>query len=217
MQTELFLVRHGQPKITEAMLGRTDVSLSNFGWQQLGNSVRRLTDIDLIVSSPLLRCSEFAQHFAQKTNKELLINSGFQECNFGDWDGKKYQELHEKYPEHMENFFSKPNQYRPPNGEALSEFNHRVVMSFDQLIEQHAGKRIILLSHAGVIRTIVAWCLDMDFTQGNQFKSFSIDYASISHLSVFHAQDNFSQIQYLNWLPSLRFANEQGFDHEKPK
>ena len=186
MKTDLFLIRHGQPELKDALLGSTDSPLSNLGWLQLEKTAQQLEQLDYLLSSPLKRCAEFAQQFATNNNYSLIINDNWRECHFGDWDGLKYKDLYKKHPKASQGFFDNPNQNMPKNAESLPDFSLRIESSLMQLLEQQKGRKIALFTHAGVIRTIIAWCLDMDYSQGLQFKRFAIDYASITQLSIYH-------------------------------
>jgi len=203
MQTELFLVRHGEPVLQNALLGSTDSPLSDAGWRQLETSCEHLPKLDFIVSSPLSRCANFAQQYAADKNLQLHINPDWRECHFGDWDGCKYQQLHDEFPREVENFFSRPDRHSPPKGEDLSGFCDRVESALMQLIKTNPGKKIGVFSHAGVIRTLVAWCLKMDYASGLQFRRFAIDYASVTHLSIYTSDKHYPQLVSLNHHPVL--------------
>lgn len=199
MITELFLIRHGEPQLKQTLLGHTDSLLSDLGWQQLVNNAAKLEDIDLLISSPLKRCAIFAAHFAKQHNLPLQFESQFTESNFGDWDGLPYQVLYERFPQKMHEFFIDPANNTPPNGESLQEFVQRVETALLQLLQAHQGKRIALFVHSGVIRTLIAWCLQMEQLKARQFQHLSIDYGSLTHISVYAYQGTH--------FPKLRCTN----------
>ncbi|CAM3138456.1 histidine phosphatase family protein [Moritella viscosa] len=199
MQTELYLVRHGEPQIRNALLGRTNPELSELGWQQMLDNCAGLTDIDVMISSPLLRCALFAKHIAAQQELPLHISADFVEFDFGDWDGRSYQALHNDFPQGMHNFFIDPANNTPPNGESLADFSQRVEVALLNVLQEYQGKRIALFVHSGVIRTLIAWCLKIDYLHGVQFQRIKIEYASISHISVFaHEGEHFPQLGYTN-------------------
>ncbi|SGY93499.1 Putative uncharacterized protein [Moritella viscosa] len=199
MQTELYLVRHGEPQIRNALLGRTNPELSELGWQQMLDNCAGLTDIDVMISSPLLRCALFAKHIAAQQELPLHISADFVEFDFGDWDGRSYQALHNDFPQDMHNFFIDPANNTPPNGESLADFSQRVEVALLNVLQEYQGKRIALFVHSGVIRTLIAWCLKIDYLHGVQFQRIKIEYASISHISVFaHEGEHFPQLGYTN-------------------
>lgn len=199
MSTELFLIRHGEPQLTQALLGLTDSPLSELGWQQLATNSTTLTDIDLVIASPLKRCAVFAEHFARQNKLNLQVEPAFQESNFGDWDGQLYQDLHVKFPQQMHEFFIDPANNTPPNGESLAQFSRRVEAALLRVLQAHEGKRIALFIHSGVIRTIIAWCLQMDYLKAVQFQRIALDYGSISQISVYgYEGEHFPQLRSTN-------------------
>ena len=205
--TDIFLVRHGQPVLQNALLGSTDSPLSDLGWLQLESAAETLGYINTIISSPLSRCAAFAQQYAAENELQLVIDSQWKECFFGDWDGRTYQSLYKELPKEIEGFFSQPNKNTPPNGEKLSEFNLRIESAIHSLLKNFCGQKIALFTHAGVIRTLVAWCLQMDYSKGLQFRRFAVDYASVTHLSIFHGNSEkgeqiFPQLMRLNAVNS---------------
>ncbi len=198
MNTELILVRHGQPVLQNAMLGHTDSPLSDFGWQQLEKTFNCIEKPELLITSPLARCVAFAQQYSAEQSVSLVVDKIWQEYFFGDWDGQTYQSLHEQFPEQVSQFFSQPSVYPPPNGELLTDFSLRIEQALNLLLKVHQGKKIVLLTHAGVIRTLVAWCLKMNYTDATHFKRFSVDYASVTTISIYHDEKNYPQLTSLN-------------------
>ena len=202
MNTDIYLIRHGRPQLQKALLGSTDSPLTQSGWRELENTFDKLDSFDYLISSPLIRCADFAKQYAQKNkiHTQFHIIDDWQECHFGDWDGKTYEYLHSQQPQAMKMFFDDPSSNTPPNGESLSDFSARIELALHQLLEQYQGKKIAVLAHAGVIRTLVAWCLNIDYQSAIQFKHFAIDYASVTHLSVYQENGTppFPQLKFLN-------------------
>ncbi|TQV74994.1 histidine phosphatase family protein [Aliikangiella marina] len=206
-QTEIFLVRHGEPTLQSALLGSTDSPLSENGWQQLNDTLAGLSKIDHIVSSPLSRCAHFAQDYAEQAQLPLQINQDWRECHFGDWDGERYKALHQKYPLEVSAFFSDPANNTPPNGEKLTDFSLRTKRALLKLHQDFQGSSVLVLTHAGVIRNIVAWCLQIDYLSGFQFRRFAIDYASVTHLSIYQEDKLYPQLMTVNWKRSNPQSN----------
>lgn len=199
MQTEIFLVRHGEPQLQNALLGVTDSSLSERGWTQLEQATSNYKKVDQVITSPLTRCVDFAKSFSHAHEIPLQVQSQWRECDFGDWDGELYQELYDKEPDAVAAFFSDPAKNTPPNGEALVDFSSRTENAMLDLLNQFSGKNILVFSHAGVIRSLVAWCLGIDYLSGSQFRRFAVDYASVTHISVYQDDNIFPQLKCLNW------------------
>ncbi|MCW9016782.1 MAG: histidine phosphatase family protein, partial [Kangiellaceae bacterium] len=115
MNTEIILIRHGEPVLQNALLGSTDSPLSENGWSQLEKTFGSIGPFDQLISSPLTRCAGFAQHLGSESNVPLAIEEAWKECHFGDWDGQTYQSLHQNHPQQVSQFFSEPDKFPPPN------------------------------------------------------------------------------------------------------
>ena len=185
MNTQILLLRHGQPALQNCLLGKTDCKLTQLGWQQLEISTVLLKDITVVITSPLMRCKQFAMDYAIKNGIDFECVDGWQECDFGEWDGFKYEALHQNYEQDFSNFNSQPHQFTPPNGEPLQVFNDRVEHSLQQLLIEHSGKKILLVTHGGVIRSLVAWCLNMKRLSNEPFQRLSVEYGSVTQIDIF--------------------------------
>jgi len=65
-QTQIDLLRHGEPVGGRRYRGQTDDPLSEKGWQQMRAAVLDVQGWDVIYSSPLRRCAEFAQELSRR-------------------------------------------------------------------------------------------------------------------------------------------------------
>jgi alpha-ribazole phosphatase len=146
--TQFDLVRHGQIDGPPALYGRTDVALSRGGWEQMLQQTSRLHKMDNIISSPLRRCHDFAKELASDNQLTLQVESGLQECDFGEWDGIEFDDQSQQWPL-MTSFWQDPDHNTPPQGESLETFHNRVVASWQTLCEQHHGQNNLLVCHAG--------------------------------------------------------------------
>jgi alpha-ribazole phosphatase len=185
MNTQILLLRHGQPVLQNCLLGKTDCKLSQLGWQQLEISTALFKNISVVITSPLMRCKQFAMDYAIKNGIDFECVDGWQECDFGDWDGLKYEVLHQKHAKDLSDFISQPHQFTPPNGELLQVFNERVELSLQQLLKEHSGRTILLVTHGGVIRSLVAWCLNMKRCSNEPFQRLSVEYGSVTQIDIF--------------------------------
>jgi len=75
--------------------------------------------------------------------------------NFGNWENKKWKDLDQTELNHwMADFIN----VKAPNGENLIELFERVEIFFDNLrLRQH--KKVLIITHAGVIRCIWSYLL----------------------------------------------------------
>lgn len=182
-ETRFNLIRHGQIDGPAALYGRTDVALSRAGWQQMYQQTGRLQNLDAIISSPLRRCQDFAKDLAVDHELALQVEPGIQECDFGEWDGIKFDDHSQQWPL-MTSFWQDPDHNTPPKGESLEAFHNRVVTSWQSLCQQHKGKNNLLVCHGGVIRQILAHILPTDWRSGEWYSQLHIGYASLTRITI---------------------------------
>jgi alpha-ribazole phosphatase len=53
-------------------------------------------------------------------------------------------------------FWADPYAFTPPDGEAVSDFSARVLAALERLYATYAGERVLLVSHGGVMRLLLA-------------------------------------------------------------
>ena len=115
-----------------------------------------------IVSSPMRRCREFAHELSTENGIPLIIEQQFKEVGFGSWEGLTPQQIQSQNPEQYQAFYADPVNQRPPGAEPLQAFRNRVEQAFEQLLQQNQGQHVLLVSHAGVMRAIIAYVVHAD-------------------------------------------------------
>lgn len=188
-QRTLYMLRHGEIATPGILAGKTDVALSEAGFQQLCNSTEQLAEIAQCISSPLQRCQQFARHFTDKNNIELAIEVKLKEMDFGDWDGKKYQDLWQiKATEQntsLGDFWQNPWQHTPPNGEAMADFTQRVDTWWQQWLAEASEGNTLLISHGGVIKHLIARILNMPIPGTDHMSNIDVPYAGLVKVGVY--------------------------------
>jgi len=150
MKKKVTLLRHGETVGAARFRGRIDEPLSELGWQQMQQATAS-GQWDLIVSSPLCRCLDFARQLAEQRNLPLLVNADWQEMDFGQWEGKTPQELMQEAPESLERFWTEPDQFTPPDAEPLRDFSQRVKNAW-QALRSESFQHALVVTHGGPIR-----------------------------------------------------------------
>ena len=191
--TQIDLLRHGEPQGGQYYRGITDDALTQKGWQQMQQRVQAIVDWELIISSPLQRCLNFAKQLSQQRKLPLKINAGFQEINFGDWEAKTADEINQQWPAHLMKFYQDPIKNPPPKGENMFDFQQRILKSWQQTLEDHQGQTILVITHAGVIRTL--FCELLKIPTENSF-SIVVNHASLSRFQYFHTEPDFTQLKF---------------------
>ena len=97
-ETEIELLRHGEPLGGRRYRGKLDDALSEKGWQQMWDAVGRRGDWEQIVTSPLQRCRAFALALGERHGLPVAVDARFAEVGFGSWEGRTRQELEAQAP-----------------------------------------------------------------------------------------------------------------------
>ena len=159
--TTVDLIRHGEPVGGSRYRGQIDDPLSERGWRQMREAVADHCPWDAIVSSPLSRCAAFARELSARHGLPLSFDEGLKEIGFGAWEGRTAAELMNTDGDILIRFWNDPLHNTPPGAETLEAFRERVVAAWGRLLEAHAGRHILVVGHAGVIRMVVRHILDM--------------------------------------------------------
>jgi len=160
-ETRIDLLRHGEPVGGGRYRGQVDDALSEKGWEQMWAAVGDTADWQQIVTSPLLRCCEFADSLGERHRLPVHREPRFREVGFGEWEGKTRAELEQITPGQVARFYQDPVNNRPAGAEPLEAFGARVQSGFVELVERFAGQSVLVVAHAGVIRAIMAHALDI--------------------------------------------------------
>jgi alpha-ribazole phosphatase/probable phosphoglycerate mutase len=160
-ETRIDLLRHGEPVGGGRFRGQLDDALSEKGWEQMWTAVGDTADWQQIVTSPLLRCCEFADSLAERYQLPVHREPRFREVGFGEWEGKTRAELEQIMTGQVARFYRDPVNHRPIGAEPLEAFGARVQAGFVELLERFAGQSVLVVAHAGVIRVIMAHALDI--------------------------------------------------------
>ncbi len=194
-KTVIDLIRHGQPQGGHLYRGhKINDPLSEEGWQQMWQAVGDYNQWQQIISSPLLRCTEFATQLSQKNNIPLQIEDDFKEIGFGSWEGLSREQVKKNNLFEYNNFYADPVNNRPANSENLNTFIQRVIASYLRLVEQFKNKNILIIAHAGVIRAILAHIIK---TPPQGIYNFKINNAVIARIHV-NLEKKSNEIIFIN-------------------
>ena len=139
--------------------------------------------------SPLKRAIQTAEALSKYvTYSKMVRENKLVEQNFGDWSGKKISEvwkiLNKSKTKHNFSFIS-PSE-SPPNGESFKKQSKRVGIWLENL-NVPEGKSIVIISHAGTIRSILLHALKIkhDYAIG-----IEILHQSLNILEMISKDDN---------------------------
>jgi alpha-ribazole phosphatase len=156
MTVYLELLRHGETELGGGLRGSLDDALTATGWAQLRAAVADAGPWDRLISSPLQRCARFAEELAAQHGVPLSLEPDLQELHFGAWEGCNTAELMQTSAAELGRFWSDPYGFTPPEGEPLLAFEARILRAVQRLQASYTGERLLLVTHGGVIRLLLA-------------------------------------------------------------
>lgn len=192
--TTIDLLRHGEPVGGRRYRGQIDDPLSDKGWRQMREAVAGHSPWDVVVSSPLSRCRAFAEELAGQHDMPLSFDERLMEIGFGDWEGRTADDITADNPEALKRFYRDPVTHRPQGAEKLADFHQRITAAVNAVLEQHAGKHVLVVGHAGMMRMIMSQALEIPVE--NMFRLY-VPNAAVTRIEYSH-DDN-------HCLPRLLF------------
>ena len=195
--TRIDILRHGLPEGDGCLRGHTDFPITAKGLEQMVAAVEGLTDVEQVISSPLRRCSEFAEQFARQFSLPIVQLEHWKEMNFGRWDGLSKETLWQTDGELLGRYWENPWLSNPHGGESLQAFDSRVHGAWQDLLSCYSGKRLLLVTHAGVMKQLLRILLELPETP-TYLHRVDLPYAARYRVTVHHDENggHWPQIQW---------------------
>lgn len=193
---ELIIVRHGETESNRngTFLGWTDVMLNETGIRQAYCVKERLKGIkiDAIYSSPLIRAKRTAEIINENFQMEIEYIDGLKERNFGIWDDRTYHSIVDGYPREHELWTKDWMNYCIENGESAIQVYQRVTGAMNQLTDQKRKGTVLIVTHLGCIRMLLAYLLGLGIEGSWRFK---VNNCSITKVEI---DENYAVLSMLN-------------------
>lgn len=158
----IYIVRHGQThnNVKGEYYGKLDVPLNQEGIRQIQKLRSGLsgTTFDYVYSSHATRALESLKLCGENLYNKAHVDPRLCEINFGDFEGKTYEEICTLFPEHVEVWNKDWKSFCPPNGESFDAFYARVSGFFGELLEKEASN-VLVMTHSGVIKAMYCYVL----------------------------------------------------------
>ena len=179
MTSLVYFVRHGVTDHTGHRLSgwMEDIHLSAAGRQQAEAVADMLSSarIKAVYSSPIDRTVETARPIAARHDLGVRMRRNLGEVDYGAWTNRSFRSLaRTKLWTTVQRY---PSGARFPGGETLREVQTRAVTEVEKLVAQHPKQAICCVSHADVIRLVVAYFMGVHI---DLFQRIVIGPASVS-------------------------------------
>jgi len=190
--SRLILVRHCEPEEDARGLcyGRLDIGLSDAGREhakRLAAGLARL-EWDAVYASPRVRARETAHAVAAA--RDVLVDEGLRELDFGELEGRSYDEIAASDPELYRAWMERPTTVSFPGGESFAELKARALESLERIRAAHDAA--VVVTHGGVLRAgLAAWL-------------------SMPDEAIFRLDQRYGGVTIVDWLdgaPLVRLMN----------
>jgi len=166
MISKLILIRHADTGsyYRGRLVGATDVDADKNGLNDLKRLKSTLDKFSVatVYCSPLARARQTVERLQSLSSrfKEIFFDERLREIDFGDWEMRNFQEIAKEYPEKLDSW-ARYTGFEFPGGESVASFVNRI----SQILAEFKNmdrENIVVVTHGGVIRTIICLALGID-------------------------------------------------------
>lgn len=192
LSTRVIYVRHGKtdfPKDRIYCDDREDPPLNEDGRAQARAAARLLSSqsVDVIYTSPSSRTRMTAFEISRAVKAPIKENETLRERRFGIWEGLYFQEISQKYSDAYQLWREDPVHYTPEGGETIDDLLERTAAAIEDMLGDHRGKTILVVSHVGPIRVCLTSALKIPV---QWYRQLRIDYGSLTAVDYGTSQNN---------------------------
>lgn len=163
--TEVLFIRHPETDLAGTFCGHSDPPINAAGQAQLATLVHALASetFEAVYTSDLQRASALADALAKTHRVPCVITSALREIHFGEWESLTWSQIEQRNPAAAAAWVSNYPDQSAPNGEPFKVFQARVLNELDSIFTG-PKERIAIVTHAGVIRTMLTTRCNLDET-----------------------------------------------------
>jgi broad specificity phosphatase PhoE len=163
--TTVYLARHGESdwNAADRFQGHSDRPLTARGRLQaeaLAAEIAEIATLAAIYSSPLRRALDTAAAVGARTGLEPVAVEALREVDVGSWTGLSRSAVARRFPAELQRWLDGGEGW--PDGESYQEMSSRVLSALDRIAKAHPGEEVLVVSHGGPIRAILAAAAGLD-------------------------------------------------------
>lgn len=171
--TRVVAVRHGETDWNRdgRMQGWAPTPLNETGREQAlaaGEWLASEYDIDRVFSSDLLRTEQTTEGVLESVgDPPVEYEPHWRERHLGVYQGLTYGDVEERFPD----FGLGESAYEasfavPESGESLRDLADRVTMRFQQIVDDHDGETVLVVTHGGPLHVLLGYAKEMPLREG---------------------------------------------------
>ncbi|MEX0934798.1 MAG: class I tRNA ligase family protein [Candidatus Paceibacterota bacterium] len=206
------ILRHGEAEHNVKGVITNDPNeeypLTDKGEEHSRKAAKDLGDIDLIITSPVLRTKQTADIIAQElglSDDKVVVEPRIGEIDPGEYEGIDIGEYVKKMGYRTGNF-----DHRPDGGESFNDLRRRAGACLYDIDQKYEGKRILFVTHSGTAWMLFSAAHGLDdemtlkvhedpqsFINPGEFKE--VDFAPLPHDELFRLDLHRPYIDEVTW------------------
>jgi len=196
----IIFARHGETdwnKASRVQGALSDVPLNDYGREQAHRAGDYLAGetFAAVYSSPLSRAAETARIINEGHNLPIITNHSLVEINAGDYEGVCTSELDRRFSQIVAKQDKDACMYRVPGGESLAHVQERGWQVVEEILAEHNGETVLVVTHYFVILSIICRVLDLPLVNITRF------YMATGAISIINMECPIPRLEAFNILP----------------
>ncbi len=161
--TEILLIRHPETELAGTFCGHSNPPINAPGQAQLANLLETLQGelLEAVYTSDLERAQVLAQAIAAAHQIPCHIQPALREMHFGRWEGLTWSQVEQRTPDQAASWLAHYPHHPAPAGELFAHFQPSILEALDRILDA-PQQNIAIVTHAGVIRTILTQRCNID-------------------------------------------------------
>lgn len=162
----IIFLRHGQAanNVERVLSGRTPgVPLTEEGLRQAGQAAEFLSEMDIsaVYSSPMQRALETAEVVAKRISLDVTTDDRLIELDMGKFTGMPYDQIFSAHGNVFLKFYAGELEIAHNGVETFAEVKKRVLGMVDRVLNHHADKNVVLVTHMDPIKAMLSTVVDL--------------------------------------------------------
>ena len=157
--TTILMVRHGESEANRMRVfaGNFDADLQDRGFEQAEKTAEFIANtykVDKIYASDLKRAFKTGKAIGDRLGIDVEPDRRLREISAGEWEGKFFSEIEEKYVEDYRIWKTDTGNARCTGGESTRELGARILAALTEIAEANEGKTVVVATHATPVRVM---------------------------------------------------------------
>jgi broad specificity phosphatase PhoE len=151
-----------------------------------------------VYASPLPRAVQTARPLAESHNLKIEETADLLDIDYGAWEGMARENIRASYPDLYDAWVKTPGKVRFPGGESLKQVRLRVEKLLTDLLEDHFGETVALVSHR--VTCHVALCVALELPNDSLWRLRQ----DVGCINEFEERDGIYVVSMMNETDHLR-------------